>query len=217
MNQPNGRRTASGSGNASPLRVMGIDPGLSDIGWGVIDWDEDRSRADLVDYGVLRTTPDRSLAERLVAIADGLRALADRTNPAVVAVEQLFFATNVKTAMAVAHGRAACIIGTAAGRRLAEYTPLQIKKALTGHGRANKMQVQMMVRAVLRLEKIPHPDHAADALAVALCHAHSLALDEKIARAGAATTNNAATEPTSQDPNPMKVLLAQRRGGRRRR
>jgi crossover junction endodeoxyribonuclease RuvC len=191
------------------LRVLGIDPGLADIGWGVIDWTTGAGRAQLVEYGAIRTKAGEELADRLRQIHDALAAIVARMNPAVVAVEQLFFATNVKTAMSVAHGRAACILGAAPGRLFFEYTPLQIKKALTGHGQAGKLQVQMMVRALLGLKTIPRPDHAADALGAALCHVHSLALAGKVA----AATPRADTDAEK----PIKAVLAMARGRKRRR
>jgi crossover junction endodeoxyribonuclease RuvC len=201
---------------ADALRVLGIDPGLADVGWGLVDLPTERGAPRLVDYGVIRTAATLPLAERLLAIHDRLRAIVEAARPSVVVVEQLFFCSNVKTAMVVAHGRAACILATAPGRRLVEYTPLQIKKALTGSGGAAKMQVQLMVRALLGLKEIPKPDHAADALGAALCYLQSLALDGRLAAA--------AIEPVSAegkekgDPDPRKVLLALRRGaGRRRR
>jgi crossover junction endodeoxyribonuclease RuvC len=201
---------------------MGIDPGLSDVGYGVIDWDGRAGRARLVRYGVTRTKAGVPLAERLMTIHRELAAIAEADAPDAIVVEELFFAANVKTAMVVAHGRAACILATAPGRQLVEYTPLQIKKALTGHGRAGKLQVQMMVRALLGLEEIPRPDHAADALAAALCHVHSLALDAKIGKAMMSATGRAAPgkaeNAAAAEPNPLKALLAlSRRSGRRRR
>ncbi|MCL5271674.1 MAG: crossover junction endodeoxyribonuclease RuvC [bacterium] len=195
------------------LRVLGIDPGLADVGWGLIDWRERDRRASLVDYGVIRTPAGAPLPRRLDLIYTGLTQLIERTRPAVAAVEELFFAKNVKTAMVVAHGRAACLLATAReGLELAEYTPLQIKQALTGHGRAAKLQVQLMVRAVLGLAEVPRPDHAADALAAALCHAHSLGMNEKVARARAAT--GADGNPLE---DPRKLLLASMRHSRGRR
>jgi crossover junction endodeoxyribonuclease RuvC len=165
-----------------------------------------------VDYGVVRTTQEQPLSERLERIYRDLETLIDRHQPSVAAVEQLYFARNVKTAMVVAHGRAACILATARRHlELVEYTPLQIKQALTGHGRASKEQVQKMVRVLLGLSSIPRPDHAADALGAALCYVQSLAMNAKIARATAPATQTEVPE------NPLKVLLAQARRSRRHR
>ncbi len=198
----------SGAGPAGGLRVLGIDPGLADVGWGAVEQRPDGICV-LLGYGVVRTAAGEPLPERLGQIHRAVGALVAEYAPAVVAVEQLFFAKNVKTAMVVAHGRAACILATAgSGAALREYTPLQIKQALTGHGRAGKAQVQAMVRVVLGLPEIPRPDHAADALAAALCHVHSLGLDSKVERALAAVGESGAAAPN-------KALLAQMRTRRR--
>ena len=207
---------------SGPLRVLGIDPGLADVGYGVIDWPREGHAASLVDYGVIQTAAGESLAARLDQIYQRLSGLIERVKPDVVAIEELFFAKNVKTAMVVAHGRAACILATArSGVSVCEYTPLEIKQALTGHGRASKIQVQMMVRAVLRLSEIPRPDHAADALAAALCHVHLLPLQEKIDRAksklGAAAPKAASAGKGPDEIDPRKLLLAQQRRRRGRR
>jgi crossover junction endodeoxyribonuclease RuvC len=201
------------------LRVMGVDPGLADTGYGVIEWDRRARRARLVCCGVVQTAAGAPVAERLQEIHRRIAAIAARESPAVIAVEILFFAANTQTAMAVAHGRAAAILGAAPGRALVEYTPLQIKKALTGHGRAGKLQVQMMVRTLLGLAEIPRPDHAADALGAALCYVHSIALDAKKSRAREALAEAEATAPGGKPAaNPLKALLAQARGaGRSRR
>lgn len=197
------------------LRVLGIDPGLADVGFGVIDWRADLSKGKLVTQGLIQTRAGRPLAERLHEIYTQLTAVIEETHPDVTAVEELFFAKNVKTAMVVAHGRAACILATASRRvAVCEYTPLQIKQALTGHGRASKQQVQWMVRALLGLEEVPKPDHVADALAAALCHVHSLALTEKIIKA---TGGNGADAPCAAELDPRKMLLAQVRRKHRRR
>jgi crossover junction endodeoxyribonuclease RuvC len=190
-----------------PLRVIGVDPGLADVGWGVVEV-RSGGRATALDYGVIRTGAELALAARLRIIHRELGKVIDRLGPAAMSIEQLYFARNVKTAMVVAHGRAACILATA-GRdvTLFEYTPLQIKQALTGHGRASKRQVQAMVRAVLGLAELPRPDHAADALAAALTHVHSLALARKVGRAGGGES------PHVDDPR--KQLLARMRRRRR--
>lgn len=205
--------------SAGVLRVLGIDPGLADVGWGLIDWTERSSKARLVDYGVIQTPAGSPLAERLDQIYSRLSAIIEKFCPDAVSIEELYFAKNAKTAMVVAHGRAAAVLATARRRvRLCEYTPLQIKQALTGHGRAGKMQVQMMVKAVLGLETIPKPDHAADALAAALCHVHSLALREKIDRAQARAADLPCREPRlDEELNPRKALLAQMRTRKRHR
>jgi crossover junction endodeoxyribonuclease RuvC len=191
--------------------VLGVDPGLADIGWGVVERRSDGSLR-MVDYGIIQTGAGEALAARLGLIHRRLGELIDRHRPRAMVVEQLFFARNIKTAMVVAHGRAACILaGDGRGVDLFEYTPLQIKLALTGHGRAAKTQVQSMVRAVLGLRQTPRPDHAADALAAAICHLHSLALSDKTRRAGGDGKENGAAH------DPRKALLAQMRTRKRRR
>ena len=164
-----------------------------------------------------------AFADRLALIHQRVGELVERFAPEVVAVEELFFAKNVKTAMVVAHGRAAAILGAAGrGIKLVEFTPLQIKQGLTGHGRAGKLQVQSMVRVVLGLAEVPRPDHAADALAAALCYLHSIALTGKVERAlgVVAAAERAAAEAAggkTGELSPAKLLLMQGRSGRKRR
>lgn len=199
-----------------PLRVLGIDPGLADVGWGAIETHGGRSL--LLGYGVIQTRAGQDIATRLDAIYRRVSELIDELEPAVVAIENLYFAKNAKTAMVVAHGRAAAILATAGhGIRLFEYTPLEIKQALTGHGRAGKSQVQSMVKVVLGLAEIPKPDHAADALAAALCHLHSAALERKVGKAMVAAGVRNGNGEEKPEINPNKILLAQMRRGRKRR
>lgn len=194
-----------------PLRVLGIDPGLADVGWGAIEMHGGRSL--LLGYGVIQTRSNQDIATRLDAIYRRVGELIDELDPAVVAIENLYFAKNAKTAMVVAHGRAAAILATAGhGIRLCEYTPLQIKQALTGHGRAGKTQIQSMVRVVLGLADVPKPDHASDALAAALCHIHSAALESKVNRAMSAVN---AADGAADKQNMNKMLLARMRRKRR--
>ena len=153
--------------------ILGLDPGLATLGYGVIK-KEPRKKAEMLDYGVISTPKDENLAVRLCMIEKGLKQIIDKFKPDEIAVEELFFAKNVKTAIAVAHARG--IILLTANKecgRLFEYTPLQIKQALTGYGRAEKIQIQQMVKTLLGLKGIPKPDDAADALAVALTHAQT--------------------------------------------
>ena len=199
--------TAAGGGT---LRVLGIDPGLADVGWGAIECGVD-GLCRLIDYGVIRTGPEAPLPERLGTIHGAVGELMGRIAPRAVAVEQLYFAKNVKTAMIVAHGRAACILAIAGhSATLREPTPLQIKQALTGHGRAGKRQVQAMVRALLGLAEVPRPDHAADALAAALCHIHMMGLEARMESALAAALGE-----DTMEPDPRKALLMQARSRRR--
>ena len=153
--------------------ILGIDPGLATAGYGVV---EKNGAAPLkcVDYGVIETPKNESTAVRLAMLYDGMAGLIKKYEPDCVAVEELFFNQNAKTAIAVAEGRGVILL--AAVRecgRLYEYTPLQIKSALTGNGRAEKPQVQYMVRAILKIPDVIRPDDAADALAAAICHANT--------------------------------------------
>lgn len=154
------------------MRILGIDPGLATVGYGVVEAQGNRLSA--VAHGVLTTPAGMALPKRLSAISQGMEQLLFQWEPEAVAIEELFFNTNVTTAIDVAQARGALLV--CAGRsceKLYEYTPLQVKQALTGYGRADKRQIQIMVRSLLHLDKIPQPDDAADALAVAICHAFS--------------------------------------------
>jgi len=148
---------------------MGIDPGTGILGFGVID--AVRGKTIMIDAGVVRTAVHQPLDERLVIIYDSLREIIADTKPQMMAIERLFFAQNVTTAMSVAHARGvAMLAGKQAGMEIHEYTPLQIKQTMTGYGRATKKQIQEMVRIQLGLIEVPKPDDCADALAVALMH-----------------------------------------------
>jgi crossover junction endodeoxyribonuclease RuvC len=154
------------------VRILGIDPGLAQTGYGVVDHSSQQSR--LVACGCITTRADEEMAQRLRQIHDKLAEVIRTWNPEVAAIENLYFCTNVRTAISVAQGRGVCILATATAQiPLAEYTPLQIKLAVAGYGKATKQQVEKMVRALLCLPAIPGTSHEADALAVALCHAHS--------------------------------------------
>ena len=153
------------------MRIIGIDPGTGILGFGVIDADK-RGKCTLVDAGVIRTPVKEDEAVRLQTIFEELCAIIDDCKPAEMAVEKLFFAQNVTTAMTVAQARGVAIVaGTQAGLKVSGYTPLQIKQALTGYGRADKSQMQEMVRVLLGLKDVPQPDDCADALAAAITHA----------------------------------------------
>jgi crossover junction endodeoxyribonuclease RuvC len=158
------------------MRILGIDPGLAAAGWGLIVYPEGGPR-DVV-WGQIKTPADAAMSQRLQKIFHSLQDLVRELRPEAVVIEELFFASNVKTAIVVAQARGAAILATAeSGVPVFEYTPLQIKKAVSGNGRASKEQVQKMVATLLGLREIPRPDHAADALAAALCHAHTLKTD----------------------------------------
>jgi len=155
------------------MRILGIDPGTGILGFGVIE--VIKNKAQLVDAGVIRTPVKEDDAVRLVTIFDELTAIIKETNPDEMAVEKLFFAQNVTTAMTVAQARGVVLLaGKQANLVIAEYTPLQIKQALTGYGRAEKKQIQEMVRILLGLKETPKPDDCADALAAALTHSQTV-------------------------------------------
>ena len=152
------------------MRILGFDPGLATVGYGVIESDGRNNVA--VDYGVIKTPPDENTAVRLAMIDAAAAELMDRFRPDAVAVEELFFNTNITTGIRVAEARGVLLVcAVKLCGNLFEYTPLQIKQAMVGYGRADKRQVQQMVRVFLNLDKIPKPDDAADALAIAICHA----------------------------------------------
>lgn len=152
------------------MRIIGIDPGTGILGFGVVEIDGGR-KARFVTAGVIKTPAHTPLDERLEEIFDGLNELINETRPDVMSIEKLFFARNVTTAMSVSHARGvAMLAGRKARLALGEYTPLQIKQTMTGYGKADKKQVQEMVRLHLSLQEIPRPDDAADALAAALTH-----------------------------------------------
>lgn len=153
------------------MRIIGIDPGTGILGFGVIEADK-RGKCTLVDAGIIRTPVKEDETVRLQTIFEELCAIIDDCKPAEMAVEKLFFAQNVTTAMSVAQARGVAIVaGTQAGLNVSGYTPLQIKQALTGYGRASKKQMQEMVRILLGLKDVPQPDDCADALAAAITHA----------------------------------------------
>lgn len=152
--------------------ILGIDPGYATVGYGVIKTENGRFLA--VDYGAITTSKEISLTKRLEMIADGIEGLIDKYKPDAFALEELFFQNNQKTAIAVAEARGVILL--AAVKKMGEifeYTPMQVKQALTGYGRADKTQMQQVVKLFLGLKEIPKPDDAADALAIALTHAQT--------------------------------------------
>ncbi|MCL5960939.1 MAG: crossover junction endodeoxyribonuclease RuvC [Chloroflexi bacterium] len=152
--------------------ILGIDPGTAILGFGLVR--EEGGALGLVDFGVVTTPAGLPLADRLQMIYRGVTDLIYRARPDEVAVEELFFSKNVRTALAVGQARGVAILAAANNDLpVSEYTPLQIKQAIVGYGRARKEQIQEMVRILLNLPAIPEPDDAADALALAICHLHS--------------------------------------------
>lgn len=158
--------------NIDVMIIMGVDPGFATIGFGVIE--SIKGKNHVIDYGVIKTPKEESFPTRLALIERGMTALIEKFKPEEIAVEELFFNTNITTGINVAHARGVILL-TAVKQcgRLFEYTPLQIKQALTGYGRADKQQIQAMVKTFLKLDQIPRPDDAADALAVAICHSQT--------------------------------------------
>ncbi len=153
--------------------ILGFDPGLATLGYGVIEKTE-RKKPSMIDYGVVLTPKEENLAVRLCLLEKGIKQIIDKFKPDEIAIEELFFAKNVKTGIAVAHARGVLLLtANKECGSIFEYTPLQIKQALTGYGRADKNQIQQMVKTMLGLKSVPKPDDAADALAVALCHAQT--------------------------------------------
>jgi crossover junction endodeoxyribonuclease RuvC len=154
------------------LIILGIDPGLANTGWGVVEAQGNRFRC--LGYGCISTPADEQLAQRLDAVHTSLVSVIRKHVPAECAIEKLFFNVNVRTAFATGQARGVALLATAEARLpVCEYGPSEIKQAVVGYGSADKAQVQFMVRTILGLQDVPKPDHAADALAVAICHANS--------------------------------------------
>jgi crossover junction endodeoxyribonuclease RuvC len=164
-----------------PRCALGVDPGTALLGYAVV-WQE-RTDLALLTCGALETSSELPLAARLALLYDGLIRVIDTFKPSELAVEELFFNRNVRTALSVGHARGVTLLA-AAHRDLAvhSYTPLQVKEAVTGFGRARKEQIQEMIRVLLRLPAAPQPDDAADAAAIAVCHLNSIATLEVIER-----------------------------------
>ncbi len=152
--------------------ILGIDPGYAIVGWGVIEYTSNRFT--VVDYGAVTTEAGTPFNDRLKAVYDGINSIMKRYSPEALSIEKLFYNTNAKTVIDVAQARG--VINLAAVQNnipIFEYTPLQVKQSVVGYGRAEKKQVQEMTRVILKLAKIPKPDDTADALAMAICHAHA--------------------------------------------
>ena len=154
------------------MRILGIDPGYAILGWGVVE--VKGNRFSVVDYGAVLTEASMDMPSRLQTLYRSLRELIARYSPDEASIEELFFNNNAKTAILVGEARGVAVLACADGNLpVSEYTPLQIKQALVGYGRADKKQVQFMVKTILNLDSAPKPDDVADALAAAVCHAHS--------------------------------------------
>lgn len=154
------------------MRILGIDPGYAIVGYGVLDYDNVRFK--VINYGAITTSPETAFDKRLCEIYSDMRDVLEMFKPDCMSIEKLFFNTNVTTGIDVAEARGVIVL-SAAQRDIPifEYTPLQVKVAVTGYGRAEKKQVQEMTRNILSLKEIPKPDDTADALAMAICHGHT--------------------------------------------
>ena len=154
------------------MRILGIDPGYATIGFGVVE--AQRGSFQLIQYGVITTSPELPFPQRLAVIYEDMNRLMDAMEPDVMAIEELFWGHNVTTGIGVSHGRGVILLAAAQrGLPISEYTPMQIKQSVVGYGNATKLQVMDMTRRLLHMDKVPRPDDAADAIAVALCHARS--------------------------------------------
>jgi len=154
------------------MKILGIDPGTATTGWAILE--ENNGNVQAVAYGHISTSPQKSTGERLKEVADDIKKIIETYQPQESAIEDIFFFKNVKTVIKVSQSRGAILLGLEQlGVKIFEYTPLQVKQAITGYGRAEKKQIQLMVKNILKLKKIPKPDDTADAIAIALCHLQS--------------------------------------------
>ena len=161
------------------MRILGIDPGFAITGYSIIDYQGNKIK--LIDSGAVTTKAGESFPLRLTKIYDDLSMIIDEYKPDAISVEELFFNNNVKTAINVAQARGVVlVVGCQKQIPTYEYTPLQIKQAVAGYGRADKIQVQKMVKAILNVEKLPKLDDTTDSMAAAICHAHSARFSEKL-------------------------------------
>ena len=163
--------------------ILGIDPGTATTGYGIIDYQ--KSEFKVLDYGCILTKKGIDLADRLCLIVGELEKIIKKFHPKIMAVEEIFYFKNAKTVISVSQARGAILL-TGKKNRLTifEFTPLQVKQAVVGYGRADKKQVQAMVKAILNLKEIPHPDDAADALAIAICAASNLKFKLRVENSG---------------------------------
>lgn len=160
------------------MLILGIDPGIAILGFGLVRYEANKFT--VIDYGAITTAAGTKMSDRLTRIYEGLTGIIDRYKPDAFAVEELFFNKNIKTALTVGHARGVAVLaGSMSGVPVYEYTPLQVKQAVVGYGRAEKSQMQQMVKILLNLREIPKPDDVADALAVAICHGNSSNFSEQ--------------------------------------
>ncbi|MEA4845969.1 MAG: crossover junction endodeoxyribonuclease RuvC [Clostridiaceae bacterium] len=160
------------------MLILGIDPGIAILGFGLVRYEANKFT--VVDYGAVTTDADLAMSARLSIIYNGLIDIIEKYRPDAFAIEELFFSKNIKTALTVGHARGVAVLaGSKSGVQVYEYTPLQVKQAVVGYGRADKNQIQQMVKIILNLREIPKPDDVADALAVAICHGNSSNFSEQ--------------------------------------
>ncbi|HOH89675.1 MAG TPA: crossover junction endodeoxyribonuclease RuvC [Bacillota bacterium] len=160
------------------MLILGVDPGIAILGYGLVKYEANRFT--VIDYGAITTDAGINMSARLTIIYDRLIDIIERYNPDAFAIEELFFNKNIKTALTVGHARGVAVLaGSKSGVQVYEYTPLQVKQAVVGYGRADKNQMQQMVKVILNLGEIPKPDDVADALAVAICHGNSSKFSEQ--------------------------------------
>ena len=163
--------------------ILGIDPGIAIVGYGIVEYKN--SKFKVIDYGQITTDSKMDTLTRLVLVYKGIDILLKTYNIDEVGIEELFFNKNVKTAITVAQARGVIMLACSHNnKKVYEYTPLQVKQGVAGYGRAEKLQVQQMVKSFLNLKAIPKPDDVADALAVAICHAHSNKLEKTLKNIG---------------------------------
>lgn len=161
--------------------ILGIDPGTATTGYGVVE--SSGNKCTLINYGVITTPSDAPMEHRLCMINNQIKQLIVQYSPQVMAIEQIFYHKNAKTVITVAQSRGVAVFtGASKGLEICEYTPLQVKKSVVGYGTADKRQVQLMVQKLLAMKEMPKPDDAADALAIAICHAHSFRIQNLIRR-----------------------------------
>ena len=154
------------------MKILGIDPGTATTGWAILE--EKNGEITPLAYGHISTSPKNSTAERLKEVADDMKRIIKKYQPQESAVEDIFFFKNVKTVIKVSQSRGAMLLSLEQAKiKIFEYTPLQVKQAITGYGRAEKKQIQLMVKNILKLKEVPKPDDTADAIAIALCHLQS--------------------------------------------
>ncbi|MGB9177662.1 MAG: crossover junction endodeoxyribonuclease RuvC [Pyrinomonadaceae bacterium] len=166
------------------MRVLGIDPGSETTGWGVVEGDGRRYK--LVEYGTVKAPPRERFSARLLKISDGIEEIIARLKPDTFSIEEAFYATNVKVALKLGQVRGVCLLtAERAGLEIHEYSPRLVKQVVVGYGNAEKHQVQEMVRVLLSLTKIPEPNDAADALALAICHFHHAGTQQRVLAAEA--------------------------------